>query len=540
MRPFNVKAVLLDFDGTISKPGSLDFKSIKMELGCPLDRPVLEWIEGQEKDDVRVWAMDRLEAFECKGAETSSPNDGAEEAVRYLKAMGLGVGLISRNSLSSIHRALENFNRLSPRDFDIIITRDDPLPPKPSPAGIRFAAQKMGVEVCELLVVGDFIFDIEAGRQAGALTIFLTNGKEVDVPKSDFTISRLNDLQDVVRMGLPLNTGKLPNDLLVQFLEEFTFEDESILIGPGMGEDTAAIDVQDAQVLIVTSDPITYATDAIGYYGVIVNANDMATSGAVPRWLITTLLFPRGTTPSQIYRTMEELKEACDKWNITPCGGHTEITDAVSRTIIIGTMAGTVKKDGLIDKSRMRPGDKILMTKGAGLEGTAILAREFRERLMGLGLSEEFIDRSAALLSQISIMEEAAVAASHRGTSAMHDVTEGGVATAMRELGAAGGNGIRVDLDAIPVREETARICELLGINPLGLIGSGSLLISCRSEHYADLMKAIESRGISITLIGEVLESASGVQAFGSRGPQDLPFFDVDEITRFFNTRSGL
>jgi hydrogenase maturation factor len=327
-------------------------------------------------------------------------------------------------------------------------------------------------------------------------------------------------------MGRPLNPGKLPNDLLARFLNEFAFEDDSVLIGPGMGQDTAAIDLQGAQVLVVTSDPITFVTDAIGFYAVVVNANDMATSGATPRWLTTTLLFPGGTTPSHIRRTMGELKEACARWRITPCGGHTEITDAVTRPLIIGTMAGTVTKERLIDKGRMRPGDKILMTKSAGLEGTAILAREFRERLLMLGLSEEFIERSAALLSHISVLEEAAIAASHKGTTAMHDATEGGVATALRELCAAGGYGVRVDLDAIPVMEETARVCDLLKIDPLGLISSGSLLICCRHEHHRTLLEAIESRGISVRPIGEVVEG----------GSQDLPFFEVDEITRLFGS----
>lgn len=526
MKAYEIKAVLLDFDGTLSRPGSLDFNSIKRELGCPLEKPVLEWIEGLEPEDVRNAAMARLDAFECEGARTSSPNEGAEDIVTSFKAKGLGVGLITRNSLSSILRALENFHRLSPEDFDITITRDEGLPPKPSPEGIRHAARELGVETSQIIVVGDFIFDIQAGSSAGALTVFLTNGKSDAPLDSDFVISRLSELEDVLRLGLPLDTGKLPNDLLVRFLEDLAFEDPSVVIGPGVGEDTAALDLQGGQILVVTSDPITFATDSIGFYAVAVNANDMATSGADPRWLVTTLLFPPGTTPSQVRHTMEELKESCDTWGITPCGGHTEITDAVTRPVIVGTMAGTVTRDGLIDKSRMRPGDRILMTKSAGLEGTAILAREFRERLLDLGLSRDMIERSAGLLNQLSILDEAAVAASHEGTTAMHDVTEGGVATALRELGAAGGHGVRVDPAAIPVREETARVCGLLKINPLGLIGSGSLLICCRPGHHTALLKAMEERGIAATLIGEVVQGES----------HGLPFFEVDEIARLFRS----
>lgn len=201
MKAFRAKAVLFDFDGTLSKPGSLDFRVIKKELGCPPESPVLEWILEQPEAE-RLRAMERLHTFESEGAERSRPNAGAEQIIKDLRAGGLKVGLITRNSLSSVARALDNFEGLSIRHMDVLVTRDDPLAPKPSPEGILHAARKLGVEPRELVVVGDFIFDVEAGSRAGAVTVFLTNGAVGEPPQSDFRIDRLSDLEGVLRLGM--------------------------------------------------------------------------------------------------------------------------------------------------------------------------------------------------------------------------------------------------------------------------------------------------------------------------------------------------
>ena len=128
----------------------------------------------------------------------------------------------------------------------------------------------------------------------------LWNGIRHHKGESDFTVSGLEEIQDIVRLGLPLSSGKLPNDLLENFLDEFDFHDPSVLINAGVGEDAAAVDIDKEEVLVIKSDPITFATDAIGYYAVLINANDIATSGAIPRWFLTTLLFPPGVTASFI------------------------------------------------------------------------------------------------------------------------------------------------------------------------------------------------------------------------------------------------
>ncbi len=194
-----VKAVLFDFDGTLSRPGALDFNRIKKELGCPLHLPVLEFIHGLVDDEERERAMNVLDAFERSGAERSEPNLDAEETVRILRSRGMGLGLITRNCRASIERAMDNFPILTLPDFDILITREDPLKPKPSPDGIRHAADRLGVKVSDLAVVGDFIFDMQAGRSAGAVTVFLTNHHEGEPVEADITIHRLRELPGILR-----------------------------------------------------------------------------------------------------------------------------------------------------------------------------------------------------------------------------------------------------------------------------------------------------------------------------------------------------
>jgi hydrogenase expression/formation protein HypE len=168
------------------------------------------------------------------------------------------------------------------------------------------------------------------------------------------------------------------------------------------------------------------------------------------------------------------------------------------------------------------------------VEGTAIIAREFGDRLKNLGMADSEIDSGRHFLANISIITEARIAAESGTVSAMHDVTEGGLATAAEELSIAGGHRIKIDTDIIPVFAETRIVCRLLGIDPLGLIGSGSLLICCRPAGRESLMAAIRKAGIDVTCIGEVLEKGQGITAVKKAQPTPWPRFEVDEITRLF------
>ncbi len=196
MRPFSIKAVLFDFDGTLTVPGVLDFQSIKQAVNCPEKIPVLEYIESLGDKNQKKEAMNLLDAFETDAARLSQPNFYAEELVLSLRSKKIQTGIISRNSLRSIRIALENFTSIGLSDFDVIVSRDDPVPPKPSPEGIVLAAKKMNAAPGQVAVVGDYIFDVEAGRSAGAVTIFLSNGALSGEPpvESDCVISQLDEL----------------------------------------------------------------------------------------------------------------------------------------------------------------------------------------------------------------------------------------------------------------------------------------------------------------------------------------------------------
>jgi hydrogenase maturation factor len=465
---------------------------------------------------------------------------GAKAALAAARSKGLNLILFSRHGRRPVSGFLQN--RLpAALPAATLICREDLISGGRCGNPLKLAAAISRMPAGEMLVVSGNKALLRRARDAGATTVRLSDAAAGGDPGeiSDFQIAELGRLKDIVRMGVPLPAGKLPNDLLRQILEGIAFADPSLLINPGVGEDIAAVDVESEEVLVLKSDPITFATDAIGRYAVLVNANDIATAGARPRWLLTTLLFPIGSTGSLVRRVAGELADSCRRWEITLCGGHTEITDAVTRPVVSGMMAGTVRRAGLIYKQGMAAGDHILFTKAAAVEGTAIISREFGSRLRALGMAAAEIEAGKALLDRISIIPEARIAAASAGTSAMHDVTEGGVATALEELGAAGGHAITVELDRIPVFPETRRICRLVGVRPFGLIGSGSLLICCRPKFRRQLEARLKAEGIPVAWIGRVAEKGHGVRATRKGRPAAWTRYEVDEIARLFS-QNGL
>lgn len=535
--PFRIAAVLFDFDGTLTVPDTLDFTAVRRAVGCPPGMGLLEFLAGVGDAGERQAKEALLEAWEIEAAGRTRENAGATELVRTLHESGVPLGIITRNTRESIDRSFAELPDIDPSWFGVVVTRDLPLSPKPLPDGVHYAAERLGVDVGELLVVGDYLFDIEAGKRAGALAMYLHNDPAGPFhgQGADFVVHTLEEALRVIRQGLPLPVGKLPADLLAQALSRTAVADPSVLVGAAVGEDAAALDIRDDEVLVLASDPVTLAAESLSRYAVLVNANDVATSGAVPRWFVTTLLFPPGSTASEIAALIAEIAEVCAECGVSLCGGHTEITDAVTRPVVVGTMAGTAsaaRAGRLIHKGGMREGDRILLTKAVAVEGTGLIAREYGERLLAAGLSAAEVERCAAFLDRIGIMEEATIARSFAGVSALHDVTEGGLATALWDLGAAGGRRLRLHMDRIPVYPETARVCSVLGLDPLGLIGSGSLLITCAPRDAAALVEAVSAVGVEITDIGEVLGAGGGIEALRGGAPAGFPRFDRDEVSR--------
>ena len=532
--PFRIAAVLFDFDGTLTKPGLLDLAAIQRAIGCPPGKGVLEYLRDLGDAEERRHHEAVMLQAEAVAADRAEPSEGAEALVAFLREHGIPMAIITRNAGATVQRALARFSRVRLADFALIVSRDSPVNPKPLPDGVLFVAKELGVNAGELLVIGDHAYDVEAGESAGALTMLVNQDPGESLPEnvSDFMVRDLEEARRIVSHGLPLPLGKLPVDLLRESLAGISVTDPHVLVGAGIGEDAAALDITQAEVLVLASDPITLATDSLARYAVLANANDVATSGAIPRWLLTTLLFPAGSTPSEVAAVVRDIKDVCADYGVALCGGHTEITDAVSRPLVVGTMAGTAPTTRLIDKRGMRMGDQILLTKGVAIEGTGLIAREFRSQLIGAGMAESEIAECAAFLDRVGILAEAGIARSFPGVSAMHDVTEGGLATAVRELGAAGGRRLRLYVEKIPVYPQTRRLCAALGLDPLGLIGSGSLLITCSPGESGALLRAVAGEGIEVAVIGEVLGEGEGVEALRDGGAAEWPRFERDEVAR--------
>lgn len=332
-----------------------------------------------------------------------------------------------------------------------------------------------------------------------------------------------------------LPAGKLPVDILARLLERYVRSDRRVLVGPSVGEDACVVDMGGV-FMVATTDPVTFATDQIGYYAVQVNANDIAVMGARPRWFLAGLLLPEGTAKEEdVDAVFSQMDQACGDLDVVLCGGHTEITPAVSRPIVHGTMFGEVKSERLVRSSGLREGDVILLTKGLAIEATAIIAREKRGLLEG-SWPPALIDRCAAYLREpgIGIAREAMIACKAGEVHAMHDPTEGGVATALRELASAAQVGLSIDGPALFVSEESRRLCESFAIDPLGVISSGALLIGLPPAAAEGVCRAIEADGIRCDRIGTVQSADFGLRITYGCDQADLAVFERDEIAKIF------
>ena len=329
--------------------------------------------------------------------------------------------------------------------------------------------------------------------------------------------------------------GKLPAPLLEKLLAENVIRDPRVLVGPRIGEDAAIIDFG-ATCLVAKTDPITFATDRIGWYAVHINANDVATMGAAPRWFLATVLLPEGQATAALVRSIfDDLRRGCEELNVTLCGGHTEITAGLDRPIVVGQMLGEVLRDRQIVNTDARPGHDVILTKGIAIEGTAIMARE-RPAQVREEFGEAFLLRAQRFLDNPGIsVVAAALAATEAGPpSAIHDPTEGGLATGLMELAHGAGAGLEVDLDKVFIWPETQALCDAFGLDPMGTIASGALLVVSPPDRTAAILRALAGQRIHAAVIGKMTPATDGMtlRRDGKRTP--LPTFEADEITKLF------
>jgi len=337
------------------------------------------------------------------------------------------------------------------------------------------------------------------------------------------------------RNMLPI--GKLDITILHKLLNRYPVRDHTVLVGPKIGEDAAAIDMGE-KALIVTTDPITFATNEIGYYSVMVNANDIATTGAEPRWFTVTILLPESLgTEDLVSSIFQQINQACEKLQISLIGGHTEITYGLDRPVLVGQMMGEVQKEYMISTSGAKPGDLILLSKGICIEGTSLIARERAGDLVSREIPKDLIERGKDFLFHpgISVVEEARLAFQAGKIHSMHDPTEGGLANALHELSIAAKVEIEVEKDAIPIYEESRILCEAFHLDPFGVIASGALLITASPPEAEKIMEKAQGDGITMTRIGRV-------KAFGNPlvtmvtpgGSEPVPYFERDELLKIF------
>ncbi len=335
-----------------------------------------------------------------------------------------------------------------------------------------------------------------------------------------------------------MDAGKLPVDLLARLLSGTAQPDPRVLQGPGVGADAAVIDVG-GRLLIAKADPVTFATDRIGWYAVQVNANDIACMGGTPRWFLATVLLPEGAPESLAVSVHEQITAACDALGVALVGGHTEVTYGLTRPIVSGQMLGEATRDTVVWPGGARPGDVLILTQGIAIEGTSVLAHEAAAALLAAGMTRAEVSAAAALLDAPGIsVVRASRAAAKAGVTAMHDPTEGGLATGLAELAAAAKAGLEVDADAIRVLPETGAVCRALSLDPLGLLASGSLLAAAAPERAGAVLDALTEAGIAAAVIGRITEASAGLRLRTADGIRDLPGFPRDELARYLSQAS--
>lgn len=316
-----------------------------------------------------------------------------------------------------------------------------------------------------------------------------------------------------------MKEGKIPSELLRELVfNNIKVKHEDVILRPEIGEDCTAIEFGD-YACVLSTDPITGAQKDIGALAVHISCNDVASSGVRPLALLMTIMAPPTATEEDIRIIMKDAGEAAASLNVEIAGGHTEITSAVNKIIVSTTAIGKIIKHKLVKTSGAKIGDAVIMTKYAGLEGTAILAKDRELDLTGK-LTKQQLDKAMSLSSQISVVKEG-VLAGEFGVNSMHDVTEGGILGAAWEVAESSNTGVEVYLDSIPLLEETKKICDIFSINPYRLISSGSMIITCSNGN--ELVELFKASGIPSAIIGKIIEKEKVLIDNGIRKELDPP-----------------
>lgn len=300
--------------------------------------------------------------------------------------------------------------------------------------------------------------------------------------------------------------GKIPPEILEKIVfKHLGVERKEVAVGPSLGVDCAVIDIGESSI-VVSTDPITGALERIGWLAVNINANDVATFGVHPSFFASCMLLPEKTGEKTIENLCNQMDEAAKKLKIAIIGGHCEITPGLTHPIIVGCTIGITKRGRYITSRGAEPGNKLILTKTIGIEGTAILANDMETHLQG-EIDDELLSNAKNLFDSISVVKEALLAFETGGVTAMHDPTEGGVAGGIHELADASNVGVKIFEKKLPVAEETLEICRVFKIDPLQLISSGALLIAAKEQYATKILEKLEEHKIKASIIGETLDN---------------------------------
>ena len=305
-----------------------------------------------------------------------------------------------------------------------------------------------------------------------------------------------------------MKAGKLKESILKRsVLKQLHKRNEDTLERPAVGGDYGAIAISETEAIVIASDPVTLAKEELGSGALLAACNDVACAGAVPIGASVTILLPTSANEEELRTIVKDMDNACASCGIDIVSGHTEVTRAVKEPVVVATVIGKVLQKERVHSSRVRPGMDIVATKWVGLEGTAILAKE-KEEILRTRFPQPFIDKAKTFGQWMSILPEAAVAMKS-GTSAMHDVSEGGIFGALWELAESAGVGLEIDLKKIPIRQETIEICESFDLNPYKILSGGCLLMA--SEDGNGLVMELAKADIPAVIIGKATGSKDRV-----------------------------
>ncbi|WP_069806766.1 AIR synthase family protein [Vulcanisaeta thermophila] len=331
---------------------------------------------------------------------------------------------------------------------------------------------------------------------------------------------------------------KLSNELLRELVLTRTgVKDPAVIVGPGVGEDAAVVDLGQGKYLVTHTDPITGAVENLGWLAIHIPANDIAVRGVRPRWFLLTLLLPSGFDVQGIAGIMRDVDSALRELNAALIGGHTEYTPGIDRPIASVTAMGIGER--YVTTSNARPGDLVLLTKYVALEGTSVLASDYGEELMRMGVDGELIRRARELIKEVSVVREALALADM--AHSMHDPTEGGLIQGLLEVAEASGVRVRIYRDRVPILPETRVIFQKLGLDPLRSLSSGMLIATIPRERVDEALSRLNNLGVNAVIAGEVLSGRPALEVVGSDGSvEEYSGFFEDEIMRFIEARGKM